>query len=142
MDHKKISFTAFNINTGKRESFDCIYSTFSHDSKEDAASSKLWYGESWSRRQMENAEVQIMPERDSVADEAWFIVRTANTLSGIQRSQVQAYLIRSASCRIRSDAEQIQHDHAMPTANAVQKACVGRLCNSVTFEVDWPKINQ
>ena len=127
MEHKSINFTAYNVNTGKRESFSCLYSELAHKDHEDAATSKLWYGASWSRHQMENADVQVQADRNSVADEAWFIVRTAGTLAGIRAAQVEPYLKRSTPGRIESDAEQIQHDHAMPSANAVQKAVVGNL---------------
>lgn len=137
MDHKKISFTAFNINTGERESFTCPYSPAHHDGPKDCATGKLWYGECWSRHQMENSDVQILLDRASVADEAWFIVRTADTLAGIRGSEVQNYLIRSSCSRIESDAEQIQHDYAMPTANAVQRAVVGRPMRS-SHIVDAP----
>lgn len=56
----KITFTAYNKSTGKREQFECNMLDLLHTDSHDAATSKLWYGELWSREQIEAADIIII----------------------------------------------------------------------------------
>lgn len=55
-----IKFTAFNAQTKTTEEFECNFIQGLHKGAEDAATSKLWYGECWSRQQMESAAVALI----------------------------------------------------------------------------------
>lgn len=55
-----IKFTAFNVQTNATEQFECHFIQGLHKDAEDAATSKLWYGECWSRDQMAAAAVSVI----------------------------------------------------------------------------------
>lgn len=56
-----MKFTAFNCETGTREEFQCNYVRGIHDSRLDAATSHLWYGQGWSRQQLDLSDIQLEP---------------------------------------------------------------------------------
>ena len=129
MTTQTVNFTAFNNVTKKRESFSCQYSQDTHSNEHDAATSKLWYGESWSRDQLAHADVTFVcdKKRQHTADCAWYLVREMGWVNGLSLQQVISLLDSSSISRIETDAWMIQEDLATRVADALRPILVGRL---------------